>query len=1020
MRFGVLGPLTVVDAEGNKVRLRGDRQRSLLAMLLMNAGKPVLLDSLVEALWPELPPKSYASNLHTYVSRLRERIGDIRIEHVGSGYRLIAGPGELDLLVFETEVAAGRRAARAGEAAVAASHFRKALAQWRGPALADVDVTALDPAVSTLDAERLTVIEDCAEAELSIGKHAELIGELESFLVEHPLRERAAAQLMLALRRSGRQAEALAVYARTRTVLVDELGVEPGAELRQAHATVLNGEDANPGRPETAPAWPICQLPPPLGDFTGRESELDIVGSTLAEARGCVPVTVVSGEPGAGKSTLAVHAAHRIRDAFPDGQLYVHLSGTAQARQPSDVLADLLRALGVNGPAIPDDLEARAAAYRGRLTDRKVLVVLDDAASPEQVRALLPGTPGCAVLITSRRRLSTLDGAYRVPLGPFGDEEASALLRRIVGTERVVAEHGAADRIVASCGHLPLALRIAGTRLAIRPNLSLRVLADRLDNERNRLDELSVSDRTVRTSIALSYQALSLRAQGAIHALAQCGDISAPAWAIAVLIGADSSNTGSADSPDSADTVMEELVEASLLAPIGVDATGEPRYRLHNLVRVFAQDQRRQAPTVSMLVDAAIGLADTAARKLPWTVPLPLRSHRVLPEQPLLPGTVERLVADPHTWFAIEQRNLLTAIGSIYRAGRRAEAVLLLERLTAYLWLNGHYADMRSCHDTIRKLAARAGDRVTELWAEANIAVVIHARGEHEEAERRFRACALELEQHGETGMASWATANLARCLIGLGRAEEALASVRDAITVAGPDPDLAAVAHIELTRPEAFNKLGLLDESVEANRRTLAAARLTGRPLAISLALRGLAWSLTLTGEPRTALGLAEESVSILRAMPVSSSLARSLRTLGAICAGLGERERAITAYTEAHQLAGERGERPRELSCARAIAASWIGEGRVSEAISSLEQGLAEFKAMGSVASAVVSCRVLARAYEVAGEPARAAAMAAEADRLADPRDASAAVLSSLLLKLTEDAGRELVANTSGITPR
>ncbi|ASR37925.1 SARP family transcriptional regulator [Prauserella marina] len=1012
MRFGVLGPLTVVDAEGNRVRLRGDRQRSLLAMLLMNAGKPVLVDSLVEALWPELPPKSYASNLHTYVSRLRERVGDIRIEHVGSGYRLMAAPGELDLLIFETEVAAGRKAARAGEAAVAADHFRKALAQWRGPALADVDVAALDPAISTLDAERLTVLEDCAEAELSIGKHAGLIGELEAFLAAHPLRERAAAQLMLALRRSGRQAEALAVYARTRTVLVDELGVEPGPELRQAHATVLSGEDHGKLHDPAPPSWPICQLPPCLGDFTGRESEVDIVSATLADAKGSVPVTVISGEPGAGKSTLAVHAAHRIRKSFPDGQLYVHLSGTAQARKPIDVLADLLRALGVSGPAIPDGLEARAAAYRGRLTDRKVLVVLDDAASPEQVRALFPGTPGCAVLVTSRRRLSTLDGAYRVPLGPFGDQEAAALLRHIVGTERVAAEHGAATRIVASCGNLPLALRIAGTRLAIRPHLSLRALADRLDNERHRLDELSVSDRTVRTSIALSYHALSLRAQSTLHALAQCGDISAPAWAIAVLVGKRGEN--------SADAVMEELVEASLLTPIGVDATGEPRYRLHNLVRVFAQDQRRQAPTVSMLIDAALGLADTAARELPWTVPLPLRSTRELPEQPLHPATVGRLVADPHTWFAIEQRNLLTAIGSIFRAGRRAEAVLLLERLTAYLWLNGHYADMRSGHDTIRQLAARAGDRVTELWAEANIAVVIHARGEHEEAERRFRACALELERQGEPRMASWAMANLARCLLGLGRAEEALVAVRDAITLAGPDPDLAAVAHIELTRPEAFNKLGLLHESVEANRRTLATARLTGKPLAISLALRGLAWSLTLTGQPRTALGLAEESVSILRAMPVSSSLARSLRTLGAICAGLGERERAITAYTEAHQLAGERGERPRELSCARAIAASWIGEGRITEAIASLEQGLAEFKAMGSVASAVVSSRVLARAYEAAGEPARAAAMTEEADRLADPRDASATVLSSLLFKLTEDAGRELVANTSGATPR
>ncbi|WP_290057253.1 AfsR/SARP family transcriptional regulator, partial [Amycolatopsis solani] len=401
--FGVLGPLAVEGAPGHWVALRGERQRTLLAVLLVNAGQYVHVDVLVEALWPGGPPKSYTSNLHTYLSRLRERIDGLRVEHGPLGYRLRVEPGELDLLVFRAAAAEGKRA---GDAVAAAAHYRRALAQWRGPVLAGLHVPRLDADVARLESERLAVFEDCVDAELTAGRHGELTGELQAMITEHPLRERLAAQLMIALHRAGRQGDALEVYRRLRTTLIEELGVEPGAEARRVHAAVLRGEDPVPRLPP--PVWPVCQLPPDIGDFTGRDAELAELTGVLGDDRG-VPLAVLSGEPGAGKSTLAVRAAHRLRARFPDGQLYVPLAG----RDIGEVLADLLRALGVPGPAVPDDVRARAAVFRGRLTDRRVLVVLDDAVDPGDVRALLPGTPGCAVLVTSRRRLSGLAGAHR-------------------------------------------------------------------------------------------------------------------------------------------------------------------------------------------------------------------------------------------------------------------------------------------------------------------------------------------------------------------------------------------------------------------------------------------------------------------------------------------------------------------------------------------------------------------------------------------------------------------------------
>ncbi|MFD8494420.1 BTAD domain-containing putative transcriptional regulator [Amycolatopsis sp. NPDC059657] len=971
--FGVLGPLTVQRATGEWVTLRGDRQRSLLAVLLFNANRHVPVGRLVAALWPDLPPKSYVSNLQTYVSRLRERLGDVSIEHAAHGYRLRVGPDELDLLAFRAAAAAGRRTSDPRERA---AHLRRALGLWRDHALADLHLPVLDAELARLAAERLAVFGDCVDAELAIGRHTELIGELASTVSEHPLAERTAAQLMVALQRAGRQTEALEVYQGIRTTLVEELGIEPGAELRQAHAAILQGDAG----------WPLCQLPPDLPDFDGRSAEFAELTTVLGRSSGSVPVVVVSGEPGVGKSALAVRAAHRLREVYPDGQLYVSLSG---ARDIAEVLADLLRGIGVTGPAIPDDPAARASAFRGRLTGRRVLVVLDDATEPTQVRALIPGTPGCAVLVTSRRRLSGLAGAHRIALGPFSDSEARRLLGRLAGT-RVHDEDSAAARIADACGNLPLALRIAGTRLALRPHLRLSALAERLEDEVRRLDELAVSDLQVRGSIALSFEALRPVTRAAFRAIGQVRDRDLPGWTLGILI----------DDPE-AESVVEELVEASLLEPVGVDPTGEPRYRMHDLIRVFAAEHATGHASALSIVHATIALADAAARRLPRTVPMPLPGKEI-PPQPLDADVAARLTADPRAWFEASRPNIVRSVKSLCAHGWRTEALALMERLSTHLWPQGYYADMRTGYEALRESALADGDQHVLALADANLALLSHARGHYEQAAAEYRRSAAELARLGDVPALAWTLINLAGCLIGLGDPAGSLVLIGEAAELAIADP------HAELVslrmKSSALTRLGRAAESAVLDSDSVDRARESGEPRQLALALQGFSWSLALSGELGRARELIEESILLLRKVESRSALAKSLRTLGAIHAGLGERRHSVAAYAEARDLARELNERPRELSCARAIAASWIGEGRAAEAIPLLRGCLWEFQEMRSLPSAAITARILAKAYEKTGNAADARIARDDADRLGHPLDANAATLTGLLLKLAD----------------
>ncbi|WP_133903095.1 AfsR/SARP family transcriptional regulator [Actinophytocola oryzae] len=982
-RFGVLGPLQITGHDGRWLRLRGERQRSLLAMLLFHANQRVPTERLVDALWPGIPPKSYASNLHTYVSRLRERLGDTEIDHAGPGYRLLVADGDLDLLTFRDASETGRQALRDGDPDAAARHLRRALAQWRDRPLADLALPALDAEIARLETERLTVFEDCVDAELAAGRHTALVGELQAAVAEHPLRERLVGQLMRALQGAGRQADALGVYRDARSTLVDETGLEPGAELRGVHAEILRGDE-----------WPIRQLPADIRAFTGRDDVVDEL-TTLLTGPDCPPV-VLTGAPGAGKSTLAVRVAHRLAERFPDGQLYAHLAGATAARRPDDVLADLLRSLGVTGPGIPDSTQAKAAVLRSRLAGRRVLLILDDAADPDQVGPLLPGTPGTPVLVTSRRRLTGLVDAHRVTVGSLTDDEAVALLAAVAGP-RVAADPDGARRIAAACGNLPLALRIAGSRLALRPQLRLTTLADRLADQRQRLDELSASDQQVRSSLALSYDALSEPARATLKLVGAANVTNLPAWAVTVL-----------QDRVAGEGAVDELLEASLVEPAGVDRCGEPRYATHDLVLAFAHERLHAEDgletcedATSRLLDGILAVADLLGRDLPPVFP-PVDEGESVPAAPLSGETRARYGADPEAWFASERAALVDAIGRTARYGRHRMAARILERLSRYLWPQGAYADLRLCATAVRDAARVAGDERVEVWAEAVHARVLHVRGHYADAVTTYRWCEARL---GTDPALAWVLTNLADCLTGLGVPEEALALTDRAAGLSTSDSVAAA-------RSAALNRLGRPAESVRVDTGALAVARESARPHAVARALQSLSWSLALTGDLDAATSAAEEAVALLRATTARSALARSLRTLGAIHAGRGERASALAAFAECRAIAEQINEVPRVLSCRRAIAAGWVGDGRAAEAVTELRLCLAAYRDMGSTSSVTITLRLLAVALAAVGDHAVAAATQEEADRIADPRDANAQALASLLLNLTRMPGPSLPA--------
>ncbi|WP_370616622.1 AfsR/SARP family transcriptional regulator [Mumia qirimensis] len=676
MWFAVLGPLEVHDDGGKPLAVPPTKQRLLLAALLCTPGQTVLVDRLADHVWRGAPPDNARANLQLYVHRLRRSLGTDRIVHRHDGYALVVRPDELDATRF-TELAAE-----------GAHH--EALALWRGEAfegIDDLDV-AREEAVR-LDELRCHVVAERIDADLAGGADSALVPELTALVAAHPLHERFRAQLMLALHRAGRQADALGVFHDGRKVLVDELGLEPGAELRRLQEQILGDDPDLVGDSPTQPAPVPAEVPGPSTTFAGRRADIDQVAALLT-APSSTPIVVVTGIGGVGKSALAVQAAHQVADQFPDGQLYVNLQGATPGLAPLDpleVARRFLRSLGVADSNIPSQREEAAARLRSVTADRSLLIVLDDAADAAQVRALLPGGSRSAVLVTSRQLLTEVDGAVNLGLGALDAEGARDILVLACGEDRFHDEPVATGELIALCAGLPLALCLAAARLTRRPQWPVSALVTRLSDRATRLDELQSGDRAVRTSFAVSHEDLSAAAAGvfATFSLLDVTDVGIAAAAAAAAL-----------PEEDVETLLEELVDAQL-----VEAVGAGRFGMHDLIRLFARecaaDELSEDERAAAVRRAAHHYLATAFTVAEFQSPDSWRNG-LAPDGIRCGGTPMRSDADVNAWLLAERHNLLDVAHEIASLGDDGPALCatFANLLFASLNTRGQWDEIRA------------------------------------------------------------------------------------------------------------------------------------------------------------------------------------------------------------------------------------------------------------------------------------------------------------------------------------
>lgn len=749
MRFVILGAVEI-SAAGRQLPHTAPRHRAVLAYLLLHSGIVISADRLIDAVWGQTPPDTARAQVHAAVTAIRRVLRSAGaaelLETRPAGYVIRPEAGQLDLEEFTGLVAAAQKHADDGDAATAIRELREALVLWRGQPFADINADYVDSARTILAERRLTAVQRLADLELAQGRHEDLIDELTVLVAENPLREPLVGHLMLALHRAGRQADALAVARTFRNTLVEEQGLDPGrafAALEQAilrddpdlHAPVSAGSGAGPAepsaqRPETARAANF--LPYDTPDFAGRAVELEQL-VTSGSGVGSVTVAAIDGMPGIGKTTLAVHAAHRLADRYPDGQLFVDLQAHTAGQAPvaaEAALEALLRQLGVPAERIPASLSARAALWRAELTGRRVLVVLDNAVDAEHVRALLPGASSSLILITSRRRLTDLDGAHALSMEVLPAADAVDLFTRIVG-DRARQEPDAVLDVLRLCGFLPLGVRIAAARLHHRPQWTVAYLAGRLHDHRRRLTELSTSARGVAAAFSMSYQQLDQNEQRLFRLLGLHPGRDFNAYAASAL---------TRYPLERAELLLESLLDAHVLMQ---HVPG--RYTFHDLLREHARATASAEETAEATHAALAGLfghyLHTASTAVDLLYPYGTQDRPPVPE----PGTpavpFDGSTDEAMTWLDAERGNLVAA--GTYTAEQDRDWPAYTGNLAAilrpYLDAHAHHTHALALHTQALHASRRATDKTGEAQALVDLGWVYWRQGRYDQAHEYSR-----------------------------------------------------------------------------------------------------------------------------------------------------------------------------------------------------------------------------------------------------------------------------------------
>lgn len=926
LRIGVLGPLAV-HLGGEPVELGAEKLRRLLALLAIQPNRPVRREEIVDVLWGDDPPSSCLGLLHTYVARLRKALepGRVRqeparvITTVDGGYLLSVDEERLDLLRFDAAVQRAEQAASAGDSAAAEQHWLDALSTWRGPVLAGLDGFRHHPVCHALTARRSAAVLAYAEVAGAQGNHEDAVPQLRALIAAEPLHELAHARLMLALAGSGRQAAALELYDDIRRRLSEELGIDPGVELRQAHERVLR-PDASESRHRPA------QLPADVSGFTGRARELAALDHLLPDDGTDVGIAVVTGTAGVGKTAVAVHWAHRWRDRFPDGQLYLDLRGYGPERpvEPGDALSGFLRALGVAGTEIPAEEDQRAARFRTELAERQLLLVLDNAGSVEQVRPLLPGSASCSVLVTSRETLPALiarHGAHRVPLELLTPEDSMDLLHTLLG-ERVAAERVAAEALVDYCVRLPLALRLAAELALARPNVSLAELATELADERRRLDLLDGGGdpRTeVRAVFSWSYRHLPADAARMFRL-----------WGL---------HPGRALSVDAAAALAGvEVAEAQRLIDVLVRAhVAEQllpgRYQLHDLLRVYAAELAGDdRAALTRLFDHYV-----AAAALAMDLHVPQERH-LRPAAPPLRFPDWR-PANPQEWLEVERGNLLAVAAHATRNGWAEHVRLLSGILWKYLDLGGYHEDALMLH-THASAFADTGDRTNPLTL---IGLGYWRVGRSREALSYLEEALDGARRSGNRNTESYVLNTLGLVCRALGRFADALGYLEQALALARETGDRNSEGLVLVVLGSACRGMGRYTEAARYLELALAPARETGDRTSEGYVRVNLGDVLSAQGNHEAAVSSLEEGLALFAETGTRTSEGYALGILGGALRSLGRYDEALTRLDQALAVSRETGGRINE-----GVALKHLGDvhrelGRYGEAARCLADALA-----------------------------------------------------------------------------
>jgi DNA-binding SARP family transcriptional activator/Tfp pilus assembly protein PilF len=931
-QFRLLGPLDVRLGDTSVV-LRAGKHRALLAALLLRPNRVVPVTELVEHVWGDAPPARTRGTLQTYVMRLRAALGDPSlIQTAADGYRMRVDPLAVDVHRFADAAARGRTAAAANDLVTARKAFAEALELWRGPVLSDVPSETLYAENAPRLTELLmTVHEQRIDVELALGNHADLVPELFALTRDHPLRERFWGQLMLALYRSSRQAEALEAFRQLDRTLDEQLGIDPSAELRALHQAILMGAPSLAApvvarEPERAPASPM-RLPDDLADFTGRAWHVERISGLIAG--GSVPIVTLAGPPGVGKTTLAVHVAHLLRDRFPDGQLYVDLRGYSLGppADEMDLLSRFLRALGVPPDEIPPDADEQSTMLRSLVSGRRMLLVLDNASAPDQVRPLLPGTASCRVIVTSRddlRGLIAMNGARTVPVDVFAPAESVSLLSQLLGP----GDHA---ELAARCGHLPLALRVAAAYLAGR-------------------DDVTISG----SPIELAYAALPPAPQRLFRLLSLVPGPDFTAEAASALADVD------------AEGLLTVLEIAQLVVAAGT--SGAPgRYRFHDELMRYAAALREEADTpaeqqvawTALLNHYLRGVERCAELLYPGIVRLPSSSSGPAPR---IASSAEALA-----WLDAERPNLTAAIQQAAEHGPVPMAWQLADALRGYLWIGQHVGEwLATAHHGLQAAQASA-HRPAEAAMHANLGTLYLRLGEyalsvehHNQAIELYRALGDKDAEasvlnnlslvHRRSGQLTEAKEALVRCLAmlhsadsistglyNLGQLSVELGEIDGAVDHFSQALALAPNADSHTYLGMALRLQGRLGEARDHLDRALEIGNV---PAGEAETLENLAALELASGNPAAALSLATRALSLV-ADGGDPQVATSVRlTLGEVWRALSDFDAAAVHFDQALSTARRIGYASGEVRALINLALVWRDLDRDSDARSAAGQ--------------------------------------------------------------------------------